>query len=249
VVHVLTRVFDERHAFARLTLLVAGGIGYLAFRGDDMDRVDVACAVAAFLAGYALYRWPLANLLGQVAAFGSALLFGHAAPVVPEVGAGWALIELALRSPGRRAIYLGALLLCAVKLAGEDMRVPDTVPRSLYGLAITVGVPLLLGLNIRAVRQLARQAEERAAEERRRRQSQIRAVRADERTAIARELHDLIAHHVASMVLRVGVARHVLPLTDPRVAEVLRRPACHRHRRAGRPPPARGRVARSGRRR
>jgi signal transduction histidine kinase len=30
----------------------------------------------------------------------------------------------------------------------------------------------------------------------------------------------VVAHHVASMVLRVGVARHVLPDVDPRVAEV-----------------------------
>ena len=30
----------------------------------------------------------------------------------------------------------------------------------------------------------------------------------------------MVAHHVASMVLRVGVARHVLPEADPRVTEV-----------------------------
>ncbi|MET8461872.1 sensor histidine kinase, partial [Micromonospora zamorensis] len=47
-----------------------------------------------------------------------------------------------------------------------------------------------------------------------------RAARADERSAIARELHDVVAHHVASMVLRVGVARHVLTDLDPRVGEV-----------------------------
>ncbi len=216
----LTRMFDERHTFARLTLLVVSGIGYLALRGDTMNRVDVAFAVSAFVAGYALCRWPLVNLLGQAAVFQLALLFGHASPVVPEVGAGWALIELALRSPGRRPVYLGALLLCDVRLSGEHIQVPDTLPRAVYSLAINVGVPLLLGLNIRAVRQLALQAEERAAEQQRRRQSETRAVRAGERTAIARELHDLLAHHVASMVLRVGVARHVLPQTDPRVTEV-----------------------------
>jgi signal transduction histidine kinase len=33
-------------------------------------------------------------------------------------------------------------------------------------------------------------------------------------------LHDVVAHHVASMVLRIGVARHVLPDLDPRVGEV-----------------------------
>ena len=36
----------------------------------------------------------------------------------------------------------------------------------------------------------------------------------------ARLAPDVVAHHVASMVLRVGVARHVLPGLDPRVGEV-----------------------------
>src|SRR5256885_209272 len=42
-----------------------------------------------------------------------------------------------------------------------------------------------------------------------------------ERTAIARELHDMVAHHMASLALRVGVARHVMTDLDPRVCEVL----------------------------
>jgi signal transduction histidine kinase len=94
------------------------------------------------------------------------------------------------------------------------------IPSTLFGLAVVVGLPVLLGLVIRTTRELGRQAEERAVEEQRRRESESRAARADERSAIARELHDVVAHHVASMVLRIGVARHVLPDLDPRVGEV-----------------------------
>jgi signal transduction histidine kinase len=79
---------------------------------------------------------------------------------------------------------------------------------------LPVGLPLLLGLVIRTTRELGVQAGLRA-------ESESRVARADERGAIARELHDVVAHHVASMVLRAGVARHVIPGLDPRVAEVL----------------------------
>jgi signal transduction histidine kinase len=72
-----------------------------------------------------------------------------------------------------------------------------------------------------SARRHARQAERRADAEQDRRRSDTRAARADERTAIARELHDVVAHHVASIVLRVGVARHVLVDTDPRITKVL----------------------------
>jgi signal transduction histidine kinase len=87
-------------------------------------------------------------------------------------------------------------------------------------MAVVIGLPVLLGLNVRGARLLALQDEQHAAEEQRRRESELRAARADERGAIARELHDVVAHHVASMVLRIAVIRHVLPDTDPRVAEV-----------------------------
>ena len=111
-------------------------------------------------------------------------------------------------------------LLVAVDLTdsiGDPVR---RVASGVVGLAVEVGVPVLLGLVIRTTRELGRQAEERAVAEQRRRESESRAARADERSAIARELHDVVAHHVASMVLRVGVARHVLPDLDPRVGEV-----------------------------
>ncbi|SIR73527.1 Histidine kinase [Micromonospora avicenniae] len=211
----VSRLFDDRYAWLRLTLLFLSGVGYLLLRpvaAEPYAPVDWAFAAAALALCPVGVRWPFPGALSAALVFALAGWFGQAEPIVPQVGATWAVLELTLRVPMRQvAVGTGALLVGYV--ADSLNELPWGLPKWLYGVATVVGVPLLLGLNIRAGRELARQAEQRVAVE-------ARAARTDERAAIARELHDLVAHHVASMVLRVGVARHVLRDTDSRVGEV-----------------------------
>jgi signal transduction histidine kinase len=54
-----------------------------------------------------------------------------------------------------------------------------------------------------------------------RRQDLHREATYRERAAIARELHDVVAHHVASIALRSSIARDVLPDLDPAARTVL----------------------------
>jgi signal transduction histidine kinase len=218
----LGRLFDARDSLARMLLLDLSGVGYLVF-GTQAGRSPTATqwilAVVAFGAALVLHRRPMVNLLVQAALL--AVAIGVIDDVmINQVGASWALLELTMWARRTRTIWLAAGLLTAVDLLDS---IGDPFGRFLsgvLGLIVEVGVPLLLGLVIRTTRELGRQAEERAAAEQRRRESEGRAARADERSAIARELHDVVAHHVASMVLRVGVARHVLTDLDPRVGEV-----------------------------
>ncbi|MDI5979195.1 sensor histidine kinase [Amycolatopsis magusensis] len=81
-------------------------------------------------------------------------------------------------------------------------------------LLLTAAPPVLLGLYIRSVLGVALEAD-------RRREEAVLAARVAERTAIARELHDLMAHHLASVAVQVGAARHALHGSDARVDEAL----------------------------
>ena len=79
---------------------------------------------------------------------------------------------------------------------------------------LTTAPPVLLGVYIRSVLRVALEAD-------RRREEAVVAARVAERTAISRELHDLVAHHLASIAVQVGAARHALRGTDPGVDEAL----------------------------
>ncbi|GAA2589107.1 sensor histidine kinase [Winogradskya consettensis] len=211
------RLFDARGALVRWVLVDLAGVGFLVYsaqahRSPGADQWVLA--VIAFTAALVLRNRPTANLAAQAVLLAVAMgLLDD--PTINQVGAGWALLEVTIWArPVVR--WWGAGLLSVVYVAGGY----GSLFVRVFGLMVAVVVPLLLGMVVRISAELAREASERVAEGHRRRESELRAARADERTAIARELHDVVAHHVASMVLRVGVARHVLPGLDPQVSDV-----------------------------
>jgi signal transduction histidine kinase len=211
----LGRIFDRRDTWARMVLLDLSGLGYLFFGVQPRQPTpgQWALAILAFAAGLALFRWPLIGFLTQTGLLAIAFITIDDT-TINQVGASWLLAELVVWARRNRTIG-AAIALLAVAYVGLDIIwSPVPVQTGIFGLILPIGLPVLLGLVIRTSRELGLQAKKRALAEQ-------QAVRADERSAIARELHDVLAHHVASMVLRVGVARHVLPSLDPRTAEVL----------------------------
>jgi signal transduction histidine kinase len=216
----LARLFDARDTTLRWLLLDLSGISYLVVNAHHpLGITQLVLAVVAFTTALICGRWPIANFAAQAGLLLLAIVLIDDR-TINQVGASWAMLELTLWAARLPIVWWAAGSLFAVRLFDSVGDPPGRLVKNIWGDVIVVGLPLLLGLVIRTSRELARQADERATEQQRRLESETREARAAERAAIARELHDVVAHHVASMVLRVGVAQHVLPGLDPRVTEV-----------------------------
>ncbi|MEV5837082.1 histidine kinase [Nocardia sp. NPDC052112] len=209
-------LLDVRALPVRIGVLSASGIGCLLLLSDAPGPVDWIIGLLAVFVTAAGVRWPFATSLLVTGLLVLGYEIGATGPVVPKVGAAIALTELAARRSGWQP-WVAAGALGAAYLLHPSGAQAATVYRAL----VMAGAPLLIGHLLYAAREGADRARQLAGEISQRREADIAAARAMERTAIARELHDLIAHHVSSTVLRVGVARHAVPDAPPAVREVL----------------------------
>ena len=211
--HRVESLLARRYEGLRLALVAVLLAGDLALMHRPGGAADWALVLAAFGAYASAARLPMPGVAGLAVLLGLAEAAEPAMLMPVKALVAIALFELAVRRPARElsagAAAFGLAVACG--WIGEPLA---RVGPSLFRVAVFLGVLLLLGGYIRSARAASRAAADRAAAE-------IRAARAAERTAIARELHDLVAHHISSMVLRVGVARHVLQDAGPAVREVL----------------------------
>ncbi|UCM87749.1 sensor histidine kinase [Streptomyces marincola] len=217
----LTRAVGDRFGPVRLLPLFVG-IGYLLFvQRSDPTTGDWLVTVLAGLVFAPGAVWPLAVTVAEAALVVGAQHFADATPVAVKVLASVALLELAVRRPLHTAAIGTAAVACAYVAVMGKHQTADSVWAVGYRVLCVTAAPLLLGAYLRAAARALDEARARAAEAERRRALAESSARLAERTELARELHDLVAHHVASMALRVGVARTVLPGLDPKVSAVL----------------------------
>ncbi|MEM8707649.1 MAG: sensor histidine kinase [Actinomycetota bacterium] len=86
---------------------------------------------------------------------------------------------------------------------------------------IMYGTAWILGDNVRTRRAYMLELERTAAHAEAQRQAEARHAVADERTRIARELHDVVAHSMSVMVVQAGAARRVLDANPRQAADAL----------------------------
>ncbi|SUD48617.1 Sensor histidine kinase desK [Nocardia otitidiscaviarum] len=176
-------------------------------------------AAAVFAAGE---RWPLTASI-VLSALAIPLFVSTAwglSSWVPYLGA-LAVVDVVRRTDRalETAVAVGGWSVAVIVGLAVD-HAPFWRMASAVAAGAYIGLPLLSGLYLRGQRQLAASLRARAAEAETRRAAAEHHARTAERSAMARELHDVIAHHMASIVLRIGVARHVVR-ADDRLGAVL----------------------------
>ena len=117
-----------------------------------------------------------------------------------------------LRRPHQARAGLAIVLAGAVVVVGRD---PTQTTGNLFFVPLLFSIGWLVGFALRERADEASAAQERAARAEREREVMARVAVAEERTRIAREMHDVVAHAVSVMVLQVGAVRHRMSGSDP----------------------------------
>jgi signal transduction histidine kinase len=177
--------------------------------GAALALIAVACLVLAWRR-----RWPVTVLGVCVAAVTGYTLLGYvngAALVAPVI----ALYAVATQVGARRALACGAVTLAVLMAA--------TAARNPFGYLTGGGFYLIPGMGAAAVLGGIAMASRRAyvASIRDRAEQDARRRIDEERLRIARELHDVVAHTMATINVQAGVAAHVLPTRPEAAAEAL----------------------------
>jgi signal transduction histidine kinase len=122
-----------------------------------------------------------------------------------------------LPRPAQSRAGLGVLIAGTVVLVLNNA---ERVPGDVVSVPLMFAIAWFAGLAVGERAARADAAEQRALYAEREREAAARIAVAEERTRIAREMHDVVAHAVSVMVLQVGAVRHGLPetLADEREA-------------------------------
>ena len=204
----------------------------LPWLADVLAGVAVAVVSAAGALTGERHHVPLGVDLATAGLAGLAAVFGRRAPIpvlvvaaVVEIGfllagwatlslifaVGWALYQIAVRYERRRA-WLVSLTYAVMFWVVSVLGYPEGgwwTPVTLTCFTFT-GMATAAGEAVRSRRAYIAEVEDRARRAEQSREDEVRRRVAEERLRIARELHDVVAHHIAVINVQSGAAAYAL---------------------------------------
>ncbi len=185
------------------------------------DPLSIAFLLLETLPLIVRRRWPIPVLVVTLAATAIHASLVQGQVVNESLGALVALFTVAERYP-RRVAIVAALVVAATFLAvivgkaGTQVAIAGTIQTML-----SVGIVLALGDWARTRRQYAAAIEENARLQESEREERSRRAVEEERERIARELHDIVTHHVSVIVIQAGAGLTALDRRPERARTAL----------------------------
>lgn len=163
-------------------------------------------------------RMPVAVLAFVLAGCLTLTAFGYVPMLGPAAAYLIAIYSVASHRGLATSLPVGAfgLVLYVVSMALDGYWFWQAVSNSV----LLIGV-WWIGRSLRLRRAYLDELEARARRLERAREADSRAARAEERSRIARELHDVVAHHVSVMTVQAGAARRILHRDPEAVQDAL----------------------------
>ncbi|XVQ06824.1 sensor histidine kinase [Spirillospora sp. CA-255316] len=182
-------------------------------RTGDLD-VKVAVFGAVVCAALVFRRLRPVPVLVVVTAGSAAYLASGGMKSPLAVATMIALYTCALAGSRRRAVVAAIAVAAVLAVAGAVLAGHGWLGPESIALVAQSAFAAALGDAIRNRRAYVTEVEERALRAERTREEEARRRVIDERLRIARELHDVLAHHISLINVQAGVAAHVLE-TEP----------------------------------
>jgi signal transduction histidine kinase len=131
------------------------------------------------------------------------------------------LYTLASRSPLRITVPAAVVTAVSPAVIVGSQNGSSLVDAFVYGLSAWSGLAAALGVAVRSQRAIVVAAQERVRQAEATREEEAQRQVAEERLRIARELHDVVAHHISVINVQAGVAAHLVRSDPDKAVEAL----------------------------
>ncbi|SEM23765.1 sensor histidine kinase [Streptacidiphilus jiangxiensis] len=221
------RLFVRAHPYWADALLAAllylvtvlwptGGRPSTQWSNFDPDEVLLVAGLLVYAPLALRRRYPILVLVCTVAATVGYMFVGPVrGPIL--AGSGLAIYTVSSVVERRLALAIGGVAVLSVGIASMALS-PEKWDKSVNGIAFAwTAMTVAVGESVRSRRAFVAAIEERARRAEHTREEEARRRVAEERLRIARELHDIVGHHIALINIQAGVASTVLE-TQPDTA-------------------------------
>lgn len=192
-----------------ITLVAVPATAFAGGSWNHPDMADVTWVALACLPLLVRHRWPVHVVAAVGAAQITQVTIGHNSAMVAVPGI-VALYTVGLLRPPRTAWIAGSVAAATLSAAGTVLARPEAISSDMLIWFDVLMLATGAGVAVRSRSRRLAAIEARAVRAEETREAEARRRVTEERVRIARELHDVVAHHITLVNAQAGVAQHLV---------------------------------------